>query len=279
MHVIVLLQLRLFVFRLFQHRSPCFCPDHVAAGTLQGYICWREDCFRLDKGKSISIAFPVLFFFFPNLFEKSAKVWISFRPHCDAPFSEWAQNYKFRLKYMIFYFYFFSTLQLCVLTHCLWFLAHKWWLQIKVSTLKEKDLLLVGFQSFKTASIVCVCFFVSSVFMEQYPTEEDMIEWAKRESEREEKERLARLTQQEQEDLELAIALSKSELSWGGPVPLYWSGSARHSLARPRKHQSKVGIVQDWFSITCWPHEETQNSSLTRSTPRLSILRWSPWFW
>ncbi|KAM9831407.1 epidermal growth factor receptor substrate 15 [Neosynchiropus ocellatus] len=40
-----------------------------------------------------------------------------------------------------------------------------------------------------------------------------MIEWAKRESEREEKERLARLTQQEQEDLELAIALSKSELS------------------------------------------------------------------
>uniref|UniRef100_A0A8C3RWN9 Epidermal growth factor receptor pathway substrate 15 n=1 Tax=Chelydra serpentina TaxID=8475 RepID=A0A8C3RWN9_CHESE len=46
-----------------------------------------------------------------------------------------------------------------------------------------------------------------------YPTEEDMIEWAKRESEREEKERLARLKQQEQEDLELAIALSKSEIS------------------------------------------------------------------
>uniref|UniRef100_A0AAR2LQM6 Epidermal growth factor receptor pathway substrate 15 n=1 Tax=Pygocentrus nattereri TaxID=42514 RepID=A0AAR2LQM6_PYGNA len=46
-----------------------------------------------------------------------------------------------------------------------------------------------------------------------YPTEEDMIEWAKRESEREERERVARLTQQEQEDLELAIALSKSELS------------------------------------------------------------------
>lgn len=48
---------------------------------------------------------------------------------------------------------------------------------------------------------------------------------------------------------------------------LVWLGTARHSLARPRKHQSKVGIVQDWFSITCWPHEETQNSSLTRSTP------------
>ncbi|KAM6262412.1 epidermal growth factor receptor substrate 15 isoform 4-T4 [Porphyrio hochstetteri] len=45
-----------------------------------------------------------------------------------------------------------------------------------------------------------------------YSTEEDMIEWAKRESEREEKERLARLKQQEQEDLELAIALSKSEI-------------------------------------------------------------------
>uniref|UniRef100_A0A6Q2YC81 Epidermal growth factor receptor pathway substrate 15 n=1 Tax=Esox lucius TaxID=8010 RepID=A0A6Q2YC81_ESOLU len=48
---------------------------------------------------------------------------------------------------------------------------------------------------------------------DKYHTEEDMIEWAKRESEREEKERLARLTQQEQEDLELAIALSKSEFS------------------------------------------------------------------
>uniref|UniRef100_A0A8C6Q266 Epidermal growth factor receptor pathway substrate 15 n=1 Tax=Nothobranchius furzeri TaxID=105023 RepID=A0A8C6Q266_NOTFU len=59
--------------------------------------------------------------------------------------------------------------------------------------------------------VLCVLFFFC--FMEQYPTEEDMIEWAKRESEREEKERLARLTQQEQEDLELAIALSKSELS------------------------------------------------------------------
>ncbi|XP_058245312.1 epidermal growth factor receptor substrate 15 isoform X2 [Hemibagrus wyckioides] len=48
---------------------------------------------------------------------------------------------------------------------------------------------------------------------DKYPTEEDMIEWAKRESEREERERVARLTQQEQEDLELAIALSKSEFS------------------------------------------------------------------
>ncbi|XP_072367005.1 epidermal growth factor receptor substrate 15 isoform X1 [Scyliorhinus torazame] len=46
-----------------------------------------------------------------------------------------------------------------------------------------------------------------------YPSEEDQIEWAKRESERAEKERLARLNQQEQEDLELAIALSKSEIS------------------------------------------------------------------
>jgi epidermal growth factor receptor substrate 15 len=50
-------------------------------------------------------------------------------------------------------------------------------------------------------------------FKWQYPSEEDMIEWAKRESEREEEQRLARLNQQEQEDLELAIALSKSEIS------------------------------------------------------------------
>uniref|UniRef100_A0A2K6SPR5 Epidermal growth factor receptor pathway substrate 15 n=1 Tax=Saimiri boliviensis boliviensis TaxID=39432 RepID=A0A2K6SPR5_SAIBB len=46
-----------------------------------------------------------------------------------------------------------------------------------------------------------------------YTSEEDMIEWAKRESEKEEEQRLARLNQQEQEDLELAIALSKSEIS------------------------------------------------------------------
>ncbi|KAM4642275.1 epidermal growth factor receptor substrate 15 [Discoglossus pictus] len=46
-----------------------------------------------------------------------------------------------------------------------------------------------------------------------YQTEDDLIEWAKRESERAEKERLARMKQQEQEDLELAIALSKSEIS------------------------------------------------------------------
>lgn len=62
--------------------------------------------------------------------------------------------------------------------------------------------------------VVCVC-----ACVEQYPTEEDMIEWAKRESEREERERVARLTQQEQEDLELAIALSKSELSWPELAP------------------------------------------------------------
>ncbi|KAM8930564.1 epidermal growth factor receptor substrate 15 [Pelodytes ibericus] len=46
-----------------------------------------------------------------------------------------------------------------------------------------------------------------------YESEDDLIEWAKRESEREEKERLTRVKRQEQEDLELAIALSKSEIS------------------------------------------------------------------
>lgn len=69
-------------------------------------------------------------------------------------------------------------------------------------------------------SFLCTCFthecihlFVHLSFKWQYPSEEDMIEWAKRESEREEEQRLARLNQQEQEDLELAIALSKSEIS------------------------------------------------------------------
>ena len=60
---------------------------------------------------------------------------------------------------------------------------------------------------------VCARVRAALVHPKQYPTEDDMMEWAKRESEREEKARLARLTQQEQEDLELAIALSKSELS------------------------------------------------------------------
>lgn len=36
--------------------------------------------------------------------------------------------------------------------------------------------------------------------------------WAKRESEKAEQERLARLQRQEQEDLELAIALSKADM-------------------------------------------------------------------
>ncbi|CAH2310815.1 epidermal growth factor receptor substrate 15 isoform X1 [Pelobates cultripes] len=52
-----------------------------------------------------------------------------------------------------------------------------------------------------------------SVRFNTYQSEDDMIEWAKRESEREEEQRLSRLKQQEQEDIELAIALSKSEIS------------------------------------------------------------------
>ena len=59
----------------------------------------------------------------------------------------------------------------------------------------------------------CIHLFVHLSFKWKYPSEEDMIEWAKRESERDEEQRLARLNQQEQEELELAIALSKSEIS------------------------------------------------------------------
>ncbi|XP_019740904.1 epidermal growth factor receptor substrate 15-like 1 isoform X1 [Hippocampus comes] len=47
----------------------------------------------------------------------------------------------------------------------------------------------------------------------KFNNEAQQLEWAKRESERAERERLKRLRQQEQEDLELAIALSKAEMS------------------------------------------------------------------
>ncbi|XP_041695644.1 epidermal growth factor receptor substrate 15-like 1 isoform X6 [Coregonus clupeaformis] len=49
----------------------------------------------------------------------------------------------------------------------------------------------------------------------KFGNEAQQLEWAKRESERAERERLKRLRQQEQEDLELAIALSKAEMSHG----------------------------------------------------------------
>lgn len=53
----------------------------------------------------------------------------------------------------------------------------------------------------------------SSLSAVQFGNEAQQLEWAKRESERAERERLKRLRQQEQEDLELAIALSKAEMS------------------------------------------------------------------
>uniref|UniRef100_A0A3B3SEA2 Epidermal growth factor receptor pathway substrate 15 like 1 n=1 Tax=Paramormyrops kingsleyae TaxID=1676925 RepID=A0A3B3SEA2_9TELE len=49
--------------------------------------------------------------------------------------------------------------------------------------------------------------------MSKFGNEAQQLEWAKRESERAERDRLKRLRQQEQEDLELAIALSKAEMS------------------------------------------------------------------
>lgn len=50
------------------------------------------------------------------------------------------------------------------------------------------------------------------VFSLQFGNEEQQLAWAKRESEKAEQERLARLRRQEQEDLELAIALSKADM-------------------------------------------------------------------
>lgn len=47
---------------------------------------------------------------------------------------------------------------------------------------------------------------------DQFGNEEQQLAWAKRESEKAEQERLARLRRQEQEDLELAIALSKADM-------------------------------------------------------------------
>ncbi|XP_005989971.1 epidermal growth factor receptor substrate 15-like 1 isoform X3 [Latimeria chalumnae] len=55
--------------------------------------------------------------------------------------------------------------------------------------------------------------FSSLSMKKQYGNEEQQLEWAKRESERAEQERLERLRRQEEEDLELAIALSKAEMS------------------------------------------------------------------
>ncbi|XP_046713541.1 epidermal growth factor receptor substrate 15-like 1 [Silurus meridionalis] len=54
---------------------------------------------------------------------------------------------------------------------------------------------------------------IRSLHLLQFGNEAQQMEWAKRESERAERERLKRLRQQEQEDLELAIALSKAEMN------------------------------------------------------------------
>lgn len=56
----------------------------------------------------------------------------------------------------------------------------------------------------------CINFLSHFVF--QFGNEEQQLAWAKRESEKAEQERLARLRRQEQEDLELAIALSKADM-------------------------------------------------------------------
>lgn len=84
-----------------------------------------------------------------------------------------------------------------------------------------------------------------------------MIEWAKRESEREEEQRLARLNQQEQEDLELAIALSKSEISEAWRILLsfvnhtifFLNTEALYSVLS--KLPMSMGIQKVWDSCKC----------------------------
>lgn len=49
-------------------------------------------------------------------------------------------------------------------------------------------------------------------FPVQFGSETEQLEWAKRESQREEAERIRRLRLQEQLDLELALALSRAEM-------------------------------------------------------------------
>lgn len=52
---------------------------------------------------------------------------------------------------------------------------------------------------------------LSVVWLLQFGSESQQLEWATRESEREEHDRLRRLRLQEQQDLELAIALSRAD--------------------------------------------------------------------
>lgn len=179
-------------------------------------------------------------------------------------------------------FFFFSTLQLCVLTHCLWFLAHKWWLQISQSVHFEgKRSAAGGFSKFQNC-IHCVRMFLCFLCFHGAVSNRGRHDRVGKARERARGKGATR--QAHPAGARRPGAGHRSQQVWTllrrprSPLPV-WLGTARHSLARPRKHQSKVGIVQDWFSITCWPHEETQNSSLTRSTPRLSMLCWSPWFW
>uniref|UniRef100_A0A3B5PZM7 Epidermal growth factor receptor pathway substrate 15 like 1 n=1 Tax=Xiphophorus maculatus TaxID=8083 RepID=A0A3B5PZM7_XIPMA len=69
-----------------------------------------------------------------------------------------------------------------------------------------------GSSTFNSATNSCTDFADFS-HMSKFGNEAQQLEWAKRESERAERDRLKRLRQQEQEDLELAIALSKAEMS------------------------------------------------------------------
>lgn len=82
------------------------------------------------------------------------------------------------------------------------------------------------------------------VFPAQFGNEAQQMEWAKRESERAERDRLKRLRQQEQEDLELAIALSKAEMSNAWPPSPHIHPSVHYSEDCVRAWWTKIKYLQ-----------------------------------
>lgn len=81
----------------------------------------------------------------------------------------------------------------------------------------------------------------------QFGSENQQLEWARRESEQEEQERLRRLQLQEQQDLELAIALSRADMSDSWPGSLFLHPSPPHLLHVP---DSSTGAGPTWLTAS-----------------------------